>query len=392
LTPLTTPRRAVPRAVGWARRHPAAADAVVAAAMLTIGAMGLVQRARHPGPAAWAFAAALVLPMIWRRRYPVSVFAVTFGATLALWTYPGFLAARSLAGYAVLVSIYTVARHAPRRLAAAAAAATEAGVIVITLGGGWVRSFVYVTGLVAAAFFLGTSLRNRQAYLSALEERARRLEVERDQQARIAAAAERANIAREMHDIVAHSLAVIITMAEAAAAKRHSDTEAAAAAMEQVAETGRQALGQTRRVLGILRATRPGAPLGPVPGLAQLDALLEQTRSTGLTAELVVTGRRFVVPESAQLAAYRIVQEALTNTIKHSCGADRVRVRLGYREPLLEIDVIDNGAPGAAARADPETQGHGLVGMAERAALFDGSVTAGRVKEGWSVRARLAAS
>jgi signal transduction histidine kinase len=250
-----------------------------------------------------------------------------------------------------------------------------------------VQSLIGITALLAAFFFLGISLRTRQAYLAALVERATRLEHERDQQARIAAAAERASIAREMHDIVAHSLAVIITMADAAAAKRRSDPERAGAAMEQVSEVGRQALGETRRLLGVLRTEAPGGGSAPLPGLAQLDALLDKVRATGLAAELTVTGRRFAVPEGAQLAAYRIVQEALTNTIKHARGATRVQVWLRYADPVIEVDVADDGRP---APGQSDVTGHGLAGMSERAALYDGTVLAGPgAGGGWAVSARL---
>lgn len=378
------------RASLLARSHPAVADTVLAAAMLGVGLMAATQGVHHAGPATWAFAVAVVVPIIWRRRYPAGVFAVTFAASVAGWSVAELLAARLLDGYVLLVCLYTVARHSPRRVAVVAAATLEAGVAGITLGGGWIQSFVYVTGMVAAAFFLGTSLRNRHEYLTALVERARRLEIERDQQARIAAAAERANIAREMHDIVAHSLAVIITMADAAGAKRRSDPERAGAAMEQVAETARQALGETRRLLGVLRADGAGSGNAPLPGLAQLDALLGQVRVTGLRAELTVTGRRFPVPEGLQIATYRIVQEALTNTLKHATSATCVRVRLRYAEPVIEIEAADDGEPRAGARSEGLTPGHGLAGMSERAALYDGTATAGpRPDGGWRVSARL---
>ena len=373
------------RAVTLVRSHPAAADALLAAATLWFAVIGLVRTGGDADIILWVFAMALVAPLIWRRRYPVGVFAVTYAIALAQFLYAVVLVEYP----AILIALYTVARHAPRRAAFAAVAALEAGVVWSTLGGGFLQSLIEITALVAAVFFLGTNLRTRQAYLAALVERARRLERERDQQARIAAAAERASIAREMHDIVAHSLAVIITMADAAAAKRRSDPDRAGAAMEQVSEVGRQALGETRRLLGVLHTDDPGSGYAPMPGLAQLDALLEQVRATGLSAELTVTGRRFAVPEGAQLAAYRIVQEALTNTIKHARSATRVQVRLRYAEPVIEVDTVDNGHPGAAAsQRDPA--GHGLAGMSERAALYDGTVLAGpNPAGGWAVSARL---
>ena len=379
------------RIVTLARSHPAAVDAALAAAVLAAGLYALSLGGRGSTAVLAVLEIALVLPLIWRRRYPLSMFAITGAVALTQWLY----AERTLAGYAMLISLYSVARHAPRRVALTAAAAAWFGpalAAMLTVGRNWPQFIAVFTTMVAAPCFLGIYLRTREAYLSALVERTRRLEHERDQQARLAAAAERASIAREMHDIVAHSLAVIITMAEAAAAKRRSDPERAAAAMEQVAETGRQALDQTRRVLGVLRTAQPAADSCPPPGLSQLDALLQQVRTTGLAAELTVTGHRFPLAEGAQLALYRIVQEALTNTIKHARSATRVQVLLSYDEPSAEIRIADDGEPAAfTGRQSPV--GHGLAGMRERAALYGGDAAAGpRQGGGWMVTARLSAA
>jgi signal transduction histidine kinase len=373
------------RVMALANHHPIAADTALAVAVAGLS----VNMLRGGGSGSTAvlavFAAALALPLVWRRRYPVCVFAVVCAAALAQWIY----AQRVVSGFAILVVLYSVARHAPRRVALAAAVTAEAvGALAGTTNGqNWFQFLAVFTAMIAAPYFLGSYLRTRQAYLSALEERARRLEHERDQQAQIAAAAERASIAREMHDIVAHSLAVIITMAEAAAAKRRSDPERAGTAMEQVAETGREALDQTRRVLGVLRPCSRAAP-SPLPGLDQLDALLGQVRAIGLTTELSVTGRRFPVRDDAQLAVYRIIQEALTNTIRHAHGATRVQVQLQYAEPVIEIDITDDGQPPGTGDHGPA--GHGLAGMRERAALYGGAVIAGpRSGGGWRVSAGL---
>jgi signal transduction histidine kinase len=325
---------------------------------------------------------------VWRRRAPVYVFVAVCAVAFVQWLY----GERFVADLAILVSLYTVTRRAPRRVAVAAAAVVEVGVVMAAsqgvLGVRPAAALVLLSGMVAAAFFLGTNLRTRQAYLAALVERARRLEYERDQQARIAAAAERASIAREMHDIVAHSLSVIITMADAAGLKHRSDPVQAAATMEQVSEVGRQALGETRRLVGVLR-TDAADGLAPQPGLDQLDALLQQVRATGLSAELSVSGRRFPVPDSAELASYRIVQEALTNTLKHARGATRVNVGLRYAAPVIGIEVTDDGCSGGDARP-AEPTGHGVVGMQERAALYHGTVAVGPLPSGgWAVRARL---
>lgn len=385
------PQRAAPpgpvplsqRVVALARAHPLAADAVLAAAVLVMNISALAGGGRGSTPVLAVFVCGLALPVIWRRRHPVIVFAVIFVLALTQWSY----APRVFGGFAMLIAVYSVARHAPRRVALAAAATAWAGITLtaaVTSSQHWVSFLGVLTSLIAAPCFLGSYLRTRHAYLAALVERGRRLESERDQQAQIAATAERASIAREMHDIVAHSLAVIITMAEAAAAKRRSDPERAAAAMELVAETGRQALDQTRRVLGVLRPDAPAAP-SPPPGLDQLDALLEQVRATGLAAELTATGQRFPVPGGAQLAVYRIVQESLTNTIRHARGATRVQVRLEYADPQIELDITDDGQPHAGT-AQRRPGGHGLAGMRGRAARYGGTVSAGPSEGGgWRV-------
>ena len=260
------------------------------------------------------------------------------------------------------------------------------------LAGSWLRSLVFLSGLVAAAVLLGANLRSRRARLAALTERAERLERERDQQSLIAAAAERTRIAREMHDVIAHSLAVIISLADGAAAKLHGDPERAAAAIRNVSDIGRQALGDTRRLLGVLRADAAPGGLAPQPGVAQVEGLLEQVRATGLGASLSIEGRQRPLPPGTELAVYRIVQEATTNSLKHAVGATRLAVALDYGTDELTISVTDDGhglSLAAAGHAAHLVGGHGLAGMRERAAVYDGTVVAGPSPIGWVVRATL---
>jgi signal transduction histidine kinase len=249
-------------------------------------------------------------------------------------------------------------------------------------------SLVFLSGLVAAAYFVGTSVRNRRAYLGALVDRAARAERERDQQARLAATAERTRLARELHDIVAHSLTVVVTLAEAATAAADSDPGAARAAMGQVATTGRTALGEMRRLLDVLR-TEPGddaAGLAPAPGLDGVDGLVAGARGAGLPVRLTVAGRPRPLTAAMDATAHRIVQESLTNVLKHAVDTSAVEVLVRWEDGALVVQVSDDGRS-TVASGEP---GHGLTGMRERVALFGGQLSAGPVAtSGWRVRATL---
>lgn len=221
--------------------------------------------------------------------------------------------------------------------------------------------------------------------MASLADRAARLEVERDQQAAIGAALERARIAREMHDIVAHSLSVVITLADAASVVSPSDPAQAAAAMRQVSDVGRQALRDMRTMIGVLRTEDLGPELGPQPDIGQLGALFDRVRTTGLVVEIEVMGEPFALGAATELTVYRILQEALTNTIKHA-SATQVRVVLHYADPVVELTVMDDGAGVAPSGIG----GHGIEGMRERAQLHGGTLRAGPAPAGgWVVSASL---
>src|SRR5260370_26826317 len=212
-----------------------------------------------------------------------------------------------------------------------------------------------------------------------MDERARGLEIERDQQATIAASAERTRIARELHDIVSHSLSVVITLADAAALVSRADPGQGADAMAEVSEVGRHALSDMRAMLGVVRtddAPVARAPLPPQPGVGQLSALVERIRATGLAVTLSLEGTAFPLGAAAELTAYRIVQEALTNTLRHA-AAQHASVTISYDEPEVRIKVTDDGIP-----AVPNTQGHGIDGMRERVALHHGALHAGPADDG----------
>jgi signal transduction histidine kinase len=218
--------------------------------------------------------------------------------------------------------------------------------------------------------------------------RAERLEVERDQQARLAAAAERARIAREMHDVIAHSLAVVIALVDGASAKLRRDPEQAREALDSVSGISRQALDDTRRLLSVLRTEEGEADRAPQPGITEIAPLVGQVASTGIAATLTVEGEAVPLASGPELAAYRIVQEAITNSLKHAEGATAIAIRITWSPRQLDISVTDDGrCPRTRSAAE---RGFGLEGMRERAALYGGSAEAGPAPAGgWTVQAVL---
>jgi signal transduction histidine kinase len=370
----------------WASGHPRAVDVLVACAVQALALPATLHAARSQ-PWAWAFDVALVLPLVWRRRAPVAVFAVQATVALVQWA----VGPRLGADIALLVSLYTIAVTQPRRIAVGAVAVLETGVVLAAVrfapAGDVLGSLVFLSGLVVAAYFLGTSVRNRRAYLGALVDRAARAERERDQQARLAATAERTRLARELHDIVAHSLTVVVTLAEAATVAAESDPPAAREAMGQVATTGRAALAEMRRLLGVLRDETDGdAGLAPAPGLDGLDVLVAGARAAGLPVRLTVGGRPQPLPAAMDATAHRVVQESLTNVLKHAIEPTAVEVLVRWGERDLVLQVSDDGRS-PAGTGEP---GHGLIGMRERLAIFGGELSAGPATSGgWRVRAAL---
>ena len=309
----------VSSAVAWARRHPALADLTVP---LVLAAATVGPTAGRPDtPWWWLGAAGCLIPLAWRRGNPVIVFGVVIAAATAI-TVADIPPLVLTATAALLIGLYTVAAHTPLRHALLAAGAFEAwGVPTLVRWsppGATLPGIVLLTGTAAAAVMTGVNLQTRRAYLAALEDRAARLEKEQDQQAQLAVATERTRIAREVHDIVTHSLSVMVALADGAAAAAPSSPVRAGQAMGQVALTGRQAIGEMRRLVDTLRIDETGADHHPAPGIGQLDDLLTQVRSAGLPARLVVEGRPHVLTQGAQLAVYRIVQESLTNIRKHA--------------------------------------------------------------------------
>ncbi|WP_460070428.1 sensor histidine kinase [Streptomyces sp. YKOK-I1] len=331
---------------------------------------------------------AFCVPLLWRERFPVTVFALTTtvsAVALGVGTFNGADAARAIA-------LFNVGRHSsPRRLVLALAVTVVQIVVWATVywTGGQLEHVTrpeVVTALAIAAMgaFAGLGLAGRMVDVVV-----HGLEKERDQQALLAAARERARVSREMHDILGHTLAVVVGLADGAAALAPQRPERGAETLRIIAESGRDALGELRRLLAVIGAddTPHGdAPLAPQPGLAELDALLERFRAAGPTVALHTEGDPSGLSQGLQLAVYRIVQEALTNTLKHAAPDTSVTVTLTTGD-VVRLTVEDTGP---ARPATTHGGGRGLVGMRERAALYRGEVTSGpNAHGGWSVHARL---
>ena len=374
-------------------------DALLAVSLGIVSIFVATRVAQAEGTAVQAGAIALLVvqtvALTVRRRWPMAVYSVVGIGTIAYaWLgYP-----QSVGGFGVLIAIYTVAAHVPLREAIVAAGIYVVGMALSLIGfsrdSGSSFDVLFADFLVnllalILAWTVGVTVRTRRAYVAALEARAELLEREREDNARLAVALERGRIAREMHDVVAHNVSVVVVQAAAAERMVETDPERARQAMREVAATGRQALTEMRRLLGVLRDGDASDDLGPQPGVAELRALAGTVEDAGMQVELSVQGEERPLPASAALSVYRIVQEALTNSLRHA-GPARARVILRYLPDALEVQVSDNGVGGVPPA---EHSGHGLIGMRERVALFGGELTAGpRPEGGYAVVARIPTS
>jgi signal transduction histidine kinase len=361
-------------------------DVGVAAVALVVSAVvagdaGPDPAVREADVAAYLLIAVYSGSVVLRRWSPAVAVAVGFAAGLAYAAagYP-----QALTPIAVL-SVYSAAvdldRRSGRRLIIPAVAVASLGT---TLGPG--PTSLGVPLLVVGAWMLGRSGRDRRLYTEALERKNRELEAARHELARQAVTDERLRIARELHDVVAHSLSVVAVHAGTGRMVAGQDAAAAAQALETIETTSRSALREMRQLLGVLRSgdgSEPGA-LGPAPGLADLPALVGEVAKSGLDVELRVSGERPAVPSGVDLSAYRVVQEALTNVLKHA-GAAKAVVEVAYRDWEVTVAIADDGG----GAAEPLTGGHGLVGMRERVAVHGGQLHVGPGPTGgFSVRAR----
>ncbi len=345
-------------------------------------------------PLTWTILCILqVAPLYLRRRYPVAVFAVVAAASAAQW----LLTDTPLwSQVAFPVATYSVARWRDVRWGIGAVVVGIAGAGIasvdwlraadgsVTFGNG-VATFLTIATIVVAAWALGTLGRVRSAYVDALVERSIRVEREATQQVELAASEERARIAREMHDVVAHGLSVMVVQADGARYAAEQDPAVATRALETIADTGRESLAEMRRLLGLLRS---GEVTGtrPQPRLDDISLLVEQTRAAGTEVRATLPDSDHSVPDGVALTAYRIVQESLSNIRKHAGPGAAVTVTVRVDDDLAVL-VEDDGR--GASSAD-DGRGLGLVGMRERVAVHDGSLEAGpRTGGGFRVSARI---
>ena len=486
--------RGVSALYAWLRRHPRLVDAVPAV-FLALGSVATAISQRAYVLVLVTFG--LTVPIVFRRAHPVAAFAVaiTAGALqLLFWMTSLILIPADLA---IVVLLYTLAAYTTRKISIAGLAACLLGSAAALpaiyqhlasrgVSPGVSPGLAFGAGLFAGpcllAWVLGDSMRYRRAYYVSLEERAARLERDRDVQAQMAAAAERARIARELHDVVAHNVSVMIVQADGAAYAMDSEPERAREALAAISATGRQALAEMRVMLGVLRKSgqsataiadqaataiasesgepaampaeaatdqpatahpadahpatthpaadratpeplaataalpayvaprsptapaqlpsfpsppdllfsAPGPALAPMPGISQLEDLLDQARAGGLEVSCTIGGQMRPLPSGTELTAYRIIQESLTNTRKHAGPGARADVGLRYLPDAIELTVTDNGI-GADASCDGH--GHGLTGMHERVALYGGILAVGPLPSGgYGVRALLPAN
>jgi signal transduction histidine kinase len=383
--------RVIARVVRWYEERPVAGDACLALLLLVAFALPSDLAAPTDTVVDVAFSTALLACLPLRRRAPVAVFVAVAVICLAQIALLDHIVAGNVAA---LIALYTLVAYGPSpRLAALGTACVAVGALASAIR--WAAADPQVSLTEAATATVASSLlagalgawrRTRRAELAALEERNRLLAIERDQQAAVGAAIERARIARELHDVVAHSLSVIVVQADGAAAGAEQQPAAAAATLRTIGDTGREALGQMRRLLGVLRSEPDGAAWAPQPGTAQLDDLVAQVARAGLPAGLSVEGSPRPVAGTIDVTLYRVAQEALTNVLKHAGAVSRVDVVLRYRDDAVELLVRDDGrgtaggGPGRGIAGDGP--GHGLVGMRERVDLHEGSLAAGPAERG----------
>jgi signal transduction histidine kinase len=380
------------RAFGARRGGPFSIDGVIAVLACLVCELELALSHNIDGPR-WAnavAAAGVTLPVAWRRPYPW--LAAPLMTAFVLWQelLGGDLVENSVTPIITIpLAVYSMGVLLDRR-AALIGFGVSLGLVwigVLISASPAADDFIFTAVLVGGPFLVGRIVNARILLARELREKATRLEREQQERAKLAVAEERARIAREMHDVVAHNLSVMVVQSSAARRMIDRNPERAHEALASVEHTGREALAEMRRMLDMLRGDDEDVALAPQPSIDELDALLERAREAGLDVDLEVEGERRRVQSSVDLSCFRIVQEALSNTIKHA-DADHAHVRLRYGPREVEVDVTDDGS--GVRPASNGSGGHGLVGMRERVAMLGGRLEAGyRADGGFGVRATL---
>jgi signal transduction histidine kinase len=325
----------------------------------------------------------LALPLIWRRQAPFACLAAGV-CVLLVWTLVAVPQGSLFPLLTMLALTFSVAIHASTKVAVAGLALSIAvWVFFVARTTNDIADYGFIEAFIVAAWVAGRGIRIRELRAQALFRETVRLEVEREEKVREAAEHERSRIARELHDIISHSVSVMVVQAGAAEQVLDRDQAQVKESLRSIQDTGRQARLELRRLLGLMRADGERATLEPQPGVAQLPALAEQLRQSGLDVELVADGESVALSPGLDLAVYRVVQEALTNALKHG-GPGRAQVSVRHGRDSLEIEVIDKGH----AQPAQEGTGFGLIGMRERIALYGGELVHGPHNGGYRLLAR----
>jgi signal transduction histidine kinase len=366
------------------RRHPLTADAAIALLLAALVVWEVFTTdVTGSTPLLLVAGLAITLPLARRRVSPMWVLVVVMAASavvgLATADSDEITQQMQTPFIAELLAIYSVAVYSERRVAFFGLLLSWAALIVAEPD-----DFVVMGPVWAATWMVGRVVRAREQDARRLQQLADALERERMEEARLAVAEERTRIARELHDVVAHAMSTIVLEAGAERVNLHQAHQSTRETLRSIERTGRQALAEMRRLVGVLRTDGEEAELLPQPSLSHLGLLIEQVSRAGLPVELRLVGRPVGLAPGLDISAYRIVQEALTNVLKHA-GKARAEVVVTYGDRMLEIEVADDGCGGA-----PNGSGHGLAGLRERVALFDGELhSGGRPGGGFVVRARL---
>jgi signal transduction histidine kinase len=370
----------------WRGLDPFTADLILALVLSLICQFELLVGANITGPRLvnHGFALLVTLPLAYRRAHPLGAVLVAFGAIGTQAVLDGDLIENPFTPFFVaLVLSYSLGAHAKTDKRAVIGAAVPILIMWVELAvvekvsqpGDYLFTPLVV---VVSPWLAGRAVRNRALKAAALQELAIRLEREQEQRSDMAVADERSRIAREMHDVVAHSMSVMVIQAGAARKMLDKDPGRAAEALNSIEDTGRRGLAEMRRLLGVLRTEDDRAGLAPQPGMGRIDDLIERARRAGLPVDLSVDGEPRPLSPGVDLSAYRIVQEALTNTIKHA-GAANARVRVRWGAHRLELDVSDDGQ---GPYQNENGSGNGLIGMQQRVKLYGGTLETGPLADG----------